>query len=490
MQILQQYEYEYCRRSLSEFVKGAFKIVSPNDVYIHSWYIDLICEHLMNCYERKTTKLIVNIPPRHMKSIIVNIAFPAWLLGKNPTENILTATYSLKLLRTHSLSFNRLMASDWYKSIFPGTRVERESMEFMATTAGGSRFATTVGGQLTGAGGSYIIIDDPLNAIDATSQLKRDQVNEWFGFSLSSRKNREDAVIAIVAQRLHENDLCGYLLKQGSWENLCLAAIAERDERYEINSKTFSRREGELLCRERLGYDFFDEQRKQLGSYGFAGQYQQRPVPMGGGEFKKSWIQYYDGVLDYEKYTKFLCVDPANSKKKTSDYTAISILGLGGDGNIYLLDLYRDRLNLHEREDLVFKLHAKYKPKYVLYEQYGMQADVEYLRNQMNYRNYRFPIREVGGKLSKEDRIRRLAPYFVDEKVWLPRTLLRADTDGKMHDLIQALVEEELAVFPVGEHDDMIDSMSRIFDIFNGGALVFPKDRLLDAGQLINPRVK
>jgi len=473
-----------CRQDLVSFVMGAFQIVSPNDKYVHSWYIELICEHLLNCQNRKTTRLIINIPPRHMKSLIVNVIYPAWLLGHNPTESILTATYSRKLFEKHSLSFLRLMQSSWYKRIFPDTIIDREALEFITTTAGGCRFSTTVAGQLTGTGGNYIIIDDPLNAIAADSQLAREKVIEWYSFSLSTRQNQKDTVMVLIAQRLHEDDLPGFLMRQGNWEILKLPAIAEEDESFYINNKTFGRRKGEVLAPERFGIEFYEAQRKELKEYAFAGQYQQRPAPIGGGEFKVEWLQYYNGVPNYKEFTRVICVDPANEKKATSDYTVITVWGLGVDQNLYLLDMTRDRLNPFEREEEIFFLHNKYKPNMPLfYEKYGKDSDISFLTRAMNTRNYRFPIMAVGGRVEKNDRIRRLIKPFEERKIWVPYHLTKFNIEGNSYDVTKALIEE-MTMFPNARHDDILDCMSRIFDGFPNQTLIFPNANTIDFNRL------
>jgi predicted phage terminase large subunit-like protein len=473
--------YSLFRKDLVSFVMGAFCIVSPNDKYVHSWYIELICEYLLNCKDRKTTRLIINIPPRHMKSLIVNVIYPAWLLGHNPAESILTATYSRKLFEKHSMSFLRLVHSSWYKKIFPNVIIDREALEFITTTAGGYRFSTTVAGQLTGTGGNYIIIDDPLNAILYDSQLAREKVIEWYSFSLSTRQNQKDTVMVLIAQRLHEEDLPGYLMQQGNWEVLKLPAIAEEDETFTINGKTFGRRKNDVLAPERFGIEFYEAQRKELKSeYAFAGQYQQRPAPVGGGELKIDLLQYYDGIPNYKEFTRIICVDPANEKKKTNDYTVFTVWGLGADQNLYLLDMTRDRLNPFEREEELFFLHNKYKVSFpVLYEKYGKDADINYLMRAMNNRNYRFPIKPVGGQLEKNDRIRRLSHPLNERKIWIPRQLIKFTTDGTQIDLIKAL-REEMVMFPNARHDDILDCMSRIFDGFPNQNLIFPNTNVID----------
>lgn len=476
--------YTFVRHDLTSFVMGAFKVVSPNDTYIHSWYIELICEYLLNCQHKKLSRLIINIPPRHMKSLIVNVIYPAWLLGHNPAETILTATYSRKLFEKHSLSFLRLLQSPWYKKVFPDTVIDREALEFITTTAGGSRFSTTVAGQLTGTGGNYIIIDDPMNAIAAESQLAREKVIDWYSFSLSTRQNQKDTVMILIAQRLHEEDLPGYLMQQGNWELLKIPAIAEQDESFSINGKTFTRKKGELLSPERFGSDFYEAQKKDLGEYGFAGQYQQRPAPVGGGEIKADWLRYYDGHLNYMDFTRIICVDPASAQKKTSDYTVFTVWGLGADRNLYLLDLTRDRLNPFQREEELFYLHNKYKiASPVLYEKYGKDADISYLMQAMNTRNYRFTIYPVGGALEKIFRIRRLIRPFQEGRIWVPRKLVKYTVDGTPVDLIKELIEE-MVMFPNARHDDILDSMSRIFDGFANQTLIFPNTNSIDFRQL------
>ena len=200
------------------------------------------------------------------------------------------------------------------------------------------------------------------------------------------------------------------------------------------------------------------------GSYGFSGEDQQNPAPEGGGEFRKEWLNYYQGKISGANLNCYIMVDPANSKRKESDYTSMCVVGLGADKNIYILDWVRDKLNLREREEALFDLHKKWKPKYVLYEKYGMMVDADVMRNAMNERNYRFTISEVAGQLSKEDRIRRLIPYFYEGRVWLPEQLIRSTFEGLPVDLIEEFIYQEYLTFPVGLHDDMIDSLSRRLD--------------------------
>ena len=208
----------------------------------------------------------------------------------------------------------------------------------------------------------------------------------------------------------------------------------------------------------------------------FVGQYLQRPSPEGGGEFRARWIQYYNNFS--RKFTAngmnvYILYDPANTKKQRSghdpDYTAIMVVGLGSDNNYYLLDALRDRLNPTERVRALIDMHMKWnrkcgKPPRVGIEQYGMMTDKFYIEKEMEEGNYRFNIVELKGKISKEDRIRKLIPMFENERVFLPRQINYDSIDGKSYELVNDFVKEELTVFPVGKHDDMLDAFARILD--------------------------
>jgi predicted phage terminase large subunit-like protein len=424
-------------------------------------------EYLLACQKGEITRLIINVPPRHLKSISVAISFPAWLLGHNPSEQIMCASYAQGLSDNHSRNCRMVVEADWYKDIFPSTElsVDQNTKKKFTTTACGHRIATSVGGTVTGLGGNFLIVDDPLNAGAQMSEASRNEANNWFDQVYSTRLNdKKKGVIIVIMQRLHEDDLTGHLLKKGGWEHLCLPAVAEKDEVLERGTIRITRTVGQFLHEERMGRKEIEQEKIALGSYGFAGQYQQRPSPEGGGEFRKEWLCYYETIA-VNTLNTYIIVDPANSKSKQSDYTAIIVVGAGGDGNLYVIDIIRDKLGVKQREDILFELHAKYKPKSVVYEKYGMQVDSDWIRRSMDDRNYRFHIEDVGGKLSKTDRILRLRNYFVDHKIWLPKTLYKANYQNKVIDVIEEFIIQEYLTFPVGVHDDMLDALSRICDI-------------------------
>lgn len=223
-----------------------------------------------------------------------------------------------------------------------------------------------------------------------------------------------------------------------------------------------------LLSREDL-----DKKRRDQGPYTFAAQMLLNPIADDTQGFKSDWVNYYKQVGDYKNYNKYILVDPANEKKKSSDYTSMVVIGLGQDENYYVLDAIRDRLNLTERADALFSLHKRWKPMRVGYERYGIMSDIQHIQDRQQRENYRFEIVELAGKLSKPDRIRRLIPLFETGRMYFPETIYRTDYEGKVVELVQAFVEHEYKAFPVGLHDDMLDALSRVCDEEMG--LTWPK---------------
>jgi phage terminase large subunit-like protein len=196
--------------------------------------------------------------------------------------------------------------------------------------------------------------------------------------------------------------------------------------------------------------------------------------------FLDEWLRFYEDRSDFSGTTKYLIVDPANTEKKTSDYTAMAVIGLGVDQKYYLLDAIRDRLSLTERGDRLFAVHRRWRPRVVGYEKYGMQADIEYFKERMRQQNYRFEIIELGGHLAKNDRIRRMIPIFEECRFYLPYAFGRIDYEGRRVDLVKSFVEEEYRAFPVGV-DDMFDCISRICDEALS-PLAWPKAKLTSRG--------
>lgn len=286
------------RSSLKAFVMKVFNEVSPSSKYSDNWHIDLICQELEQMIKGYERRLIVNIPPRYMKSIICSVALPAFLLGHDPKISIICVSYADDLVFKHANDCRKVICSKWYQDLFPGTKLSntRKSTFDFETTAGGGRFSTSVNGTLTGRGADWIIIDDPIKPIDAVSDTVREKVNEWYRSTLYSRLNdKAEGKIMLIMQRLHENDMTGFLLDTDKkFKLIKLPVIAEEDENWTIyqpvtgHKKLIIRHKGDLLHSDRENWEIVRELQQSLGEYAFAGQYQQNPAPLGGGMIKKN----------------------------------------------------------------------------------------------------------------------------------------------------------------------------------------------------------
>src|SRR5258706_7612912 len=252
-------EYEaVLRRDLMSFIERSFYELNPQTRFSPSPPIEVTASRLEACRQNKIRRLIINQPPRSLKSHAVSVAFPAWVLGHNPAMQIIAASYGQELSDKHARDCRRLMASEFYQRLFPNTRLstEKQSVNDFMTTEQGFRMSTSVGGVLTGRGADLIILDDPLKRDDALSETRRNGVNEWYDNTLLSRLNsKETGVIVIVMQRLHQDDLVGHVRDQEGWNVLSFSAIAEEDESHLIESplgqRRFARKAGEALQPER-----------------------------------------------------------------------------------------------------------------------------------------------------------------------------------------------------------------------------------------------
>ena len=239
------------------------------------------------------------MPPRSLKSITASVAFPAFVLGLDPTRRFICVSYSGELAKKHSNDFRTVVESPWYRSVFPITRIGpyKNSETEIEFTARGFRLATSVGGTLTGRGGEIIVIDDPLKPDDAYSEAKRNAANEWFKNTLLSRlDDKRTGAIVIVMQRVHMDDLTAFVTEQSDeWEILNLPAIADADEDIPISAENVHHRKaGEALSPVREPLSVLESLKQQIGSDAFYAQYQQMPVPPGGAMIKRDWIERYD----------------------------------------------------------------------------------------------------------------------------------------------------------------------------------------------------
>lgn len=405
-------------------------------------------------------RLMVFMPPGSAKSTYASVVFPAWYLGRNPTNSVIHGSHTTELAERWGRRIRNLVSEEPFTRLFEcGLAADSQAAGRWALAEGGEYYAAGCGSAIVGFRADLGIIDDPIAGREqADSEREREKIKEWYRSDFYTRLKPNGAIVLIM-QRWHEDDLAGWLLSEQAkggdkWEVVKLKMEAEEGD-------PLGRSPGEPLWPEWYTDDMRVQARRDPRTW--LALYQQEPRPESGGEFKKEWIRHYVSKPD-KTVNAYILVDPASEKKKTSDYTAIFVVGLGADNNYYILDFVRDRLSLTQRADVLFSLHRKYKPLRVGYEKYGIQADVEHMRDRMEREQYRFDITELGGQLKKEDRIRRLIPLFEARRVWFPQSLNYTASDGVVSDQVRDFTEEEYAPFPVGRHDDMIDCLARIVE--------------------------
>jgi hypothetical protein len=223
------------RQDFGTFVVKVFQTLHPGGEYMHKWHIDAITYALTQVYLGATRRVVINVPPRYLKSLCASVAFPAWVLGHDPGKKFACVSYSEALATDFARKFRTVITADWYRELFPDMQLCKDTETECETSRGGGRFVVPIGGSFTGRGADVIVIDDAINAQDAQNDKLRRRVYDWYQGTLVPRLNdKENGSIILVAQRLHEEDLCGQLLRDGGWSHLNLPAIAEEDQQIPI----------------------------------------------------------------------------------------------------------------------------------------------------------------------------------------------------------------------------------------------------------------
>lgn len=438
-------------QDLGSFIAKAFQIINPGATYLHNWHLDLLAEYLQAVTRGEIHRLIINLPPRSLKSISVSVAWPAWLLARNPATRIIAASYSSILSVKHSLDCRRLIQSPWYQQLFPQVQLTKDQNEKrkFSTLQNGFRFATSVGGTLTGEGGDILIVDDPHNPCTVSSEKYRRKVINWFSNTFSSRLNdKKHGAIVVVMQRLHENDLTGHLLQVNPqmWEILRLPAVFTTDLTYHCDSFSRTVHAGEFLHPDREGQEEIERARQELGSFCFAAQYQQQPVTQESSMLNPQWFCRFElADLPPDPDLKVLSFDTAIKSGPHNDPTVCTVWWVKRDA-CYLIDLHRQWLEYPELKKHTLALVDQYQPDAILIEDKASgQSLLQDLRQEAH-----LPLIPIKVKYDKVIRFARSTAFIEAGHVFLPREApWLAD------------FEQELYSFPYAPHDDQVDSLTQ-----------------------------
>ena len=312
-----------------------------------------------------------------------------------------------------------------------------------------------VDGQPTSKHYAVLVYDDVVTRESVTTPDMIHKVTDAWALSLNLKSG--NAKVRYVGTRYHAADTYATIMERKAAKPRIYAAT---DDGQFTGKPVF------------WTQDVFNKKCEEMGSYVAAAQLLLNPVSDKAQSFNKDWLRFYDFMRDFTKWNVFILVDAANDKKKTSDFTVMTVLGLAPDNNYYLLHAIRDRMNLVERCSTLFSLVRQWRPIHVGYEQYGMMADIQHIRYVQEQENFRFHIVPLGGAMPKIDRIKRLVPVLEKNRLWLPHRLPFISVDGKIHDYIAEFLRDEYETFPVCVHDDMLDCLARVLDIDQTGQLI------------------
>lgn len=269
------------RGRFDAFLRFAYRELHPNQPLIDTWHIDVLAEHLTRVARGEITRLIINLPPRMLKSHAASIALPVWLLGRDPTKTILSIAGTKELAQDLDRGTRALIATPRCRALYPHLKAERSGKGDLVLSHGGKRLSAVVRGSLVGRGADVIIIDDPITPVAAADDARRRAVNRWFDAEVLQRlNNKRTGAVVVVMQRLHHEDLSAHLLGQETpWVHLNMPAIAVSDERWsKIGGQTIVRRRGSCLAGPVESKQQLFEHMLDIGAYAFGAQYQQAPV--------------------------------------------------------------------------------------------------------------------------------------------------------------------------------------------------------------------
>jgi predicted phage terminase large subunit-like protein len=461
-----------------DFFRQAWEVIEPSTAFVPNWHIDVECDHAQAVTEGKIHNLIVNQPPRTLKSTIWAVAWPAWEWGPagHPETRWVFSSYASNLAVRDSVACRRLIESPWYQRRW-GDRFQlsgdQNVKSHFENTKAGRRFSTSIDSRTTGWGGARVVIDDPNGANEGNAVRKF--ANDWWDQTMSSRlDDRRTGTRVVIQQRIHEDDLSGHLLNKGGYEHLCIRMEWEGPQKATILGWRDPRtKRGELLYpgeNPRIGPVQVAELKRDLGAYAYSGQYQQRPSPAEGGILKRYWFKYwnYPGQPlppitvrnkkgEYEEVAsgplpifdeEALSIDCSFKALDTSDFVAAGHWARRG-ADKYLLNQRCERMTFTETVACVesMTLNAPRATLKLIEDKANGTAVIDTLKSKITGI---VPVNPQGGKMARAQAI---SPQVEAGNVYLPHPLIAPWVDAFL---------DECAAFPNASHDDQVDQMTQV----------------------------
>lgn len=441
-----------CRTDLHAFTQKCFAILNPGTFWHSNWHQEAISYQLEKVRRGLCRRLIITLPPRSLKSHFGSVALPAYVLGHDPSKKIICVSYSQDLAGKHASDFRRLMESDWYRLIFPGVRLTKNTAGEIETDRGGFRLTTSVDGTLTGRGADLIILDDPMNANDGYSKAAREATNRWYSRTLITRLDDPSrGAIILIMQRLHEDDLVGYLRRTDGWDILNLPAIAQEDIDVLLSdTKALHWKKGELLHPSRLPTAELDSFKQNMGTDNFNAQFLQAPIPDTGNFLKRDWIKFYDIPPVAQSGDQVVqSWDTAMKAGVNNDYSVCLTFRIRNRNEYYLTDVLRKRLEFPDLLKVVLPHSQKFRADVVLIEEQASGISFVQMAKQAGVQG----VLGLKPRGDKETRMRNASPKIEGGSLILPRTAPWLD------DFLL-----EFLAFPRGRHDDQMDALAQLLN--------------------------
>jgi predicted phage terminase large subunit-like protein len=450
-------EQELAKRILSR--KRLLPFVERfNPDYLAGWVHKDICQRLEKFSEqvanKESPRLMLFMPPRHGKSTLASVAFPAWHLGRHPHHEFISCSYSGSLAMSFSRKVRQLLREPVYKNVFEKSRLDKDSqsIESWQTTQGGGYVAAGVGGGITGKGANVLVIDDPVkNREDAESDNNRAATWDWYTSTAYTRLSPGGGILVILT-RWHDDDLAGRLLKQAEdgadqWEVIRYPAIAEIDENF--------RKQGESLHPERYNVDALEQIRKAIGPRDWSALYQQNPVSDEGDYFSRDMIRYYEyDEIDTAELNYYCAWDLAIGQRDRNDYSVGIVVGIDEYDHLYVVDVVRGKYDGFELVEQILDLYETWRPGIVGIERGHIEMALgPFLQKRTRERGLSeayFKDLKVGRR-DKEARARAIQGRMQQGMVYFPKDAVWTGT-----------MVAELLRFPNGTHDDQVDALAWI----------------------------
>ena len=441
------------RTDFGSFVRKSFKVIHPNTPLRDNWHIESIIYQVKLLLNGKSKKLVINVPPRSLKSFIISVCLPAFLLGRDPSMSIMVVSHNQKLASELADQFRKLVASKFYRQTFPHMKNggQKDTELNFKTSEGGQRIALSMEMGVTGLGADMIIIDDPIDASDANNQAICQKINDKISKVLFTRVNNPAKTpIVLVMQRLSEYDTTAHVLEQPGWETLALPAIATKTLEIPIGPEEMHLfRQGDLLHPSRLTRKVLDGKKLEMGEASFMAQYMQAPVPQGSGLIDISQFRLYDKApvhcLDYA----YMSIDPASGTDGGS-FTVIQFYKMRF-GILFMIGSLRGKWPLPQLVDIIFSLRKQHGIQGIVLEHagYGIAVCEAVWRRLYDMAELQY-YHVIHPKTSKEDRMQQAMIEVKNGNVLLPQSAKWLEG-----------FFDEVRAFPAGRYNDQVDAFSQ-----------------------------